>query len=336
MGRRTDPGWRDRAALELLTKRVLTTLPPDFDGSLLLAGEPSRATGAIERDVSRWDRMASRVERGDALPEISHVPIAALRMPRSRAALAFAARAVASALRPGGLLLVYGASDEGTGAVDRELGELGVEVRTWATGGRCRVVGGVVAEPPAPLGIEEVAESVMLELPHAGPRHWVSFPGVFAAGRLDAGTALLLRTVEQIREDSDVLDYGAGTGVIGAVALALGASSVTLLEPDALAAEAARRNVPDARVVEGAGWAALEGQRFRCILANPPYHEGKAETVRPVLEFLEGVPGHLAPGGAVRFVVQRRLPVEAPLREICSDVQVVADDGPFRVWEGRV
>jgi 16S rRNA (guanine1207-N2)-methyltransferase len=266
-------------------------------------------------------------------PDATDVAVVAVRMPRSRAALGFATRAAAPSLRPGGLLLVYGANDEGTGAVERELEALGGGAQTWAVGGRCRVVGGVVATPPDPLDVEAIVDVARLHLPHLGEREWVSFPGVFAAGRLDAGTELLLRTLGPLPGGSRVLDYGAGTGVIGAVANALGAAHVTLLEPDALAAEAARRNVPDADVVEAAGWPPLAGNRFDLILSNPPYHRGKAETVQPVLEFATGVGQHLTPAGRARFVVQRRLPVERPLRELFEVVEVIADEGPFRVWE---
>lgn len=302
---------------------------------MLLAGEPSRAVGAVRREVLRWDRVASVSGPGRVLPDASDVAVAAIRMPRSRAALAFAARAAVGTLRPGGLLLVYGASDEGTGAVVRELGEFGVDGTTWATGGRCRVVGGPIDGPLPTPELDEFRQTSSLDVPHLGTRPWDSFPGVFAAGRLDGGTALLLRTLERLGSETRVLDYGAGTGVIGAAAVGLGARDVTLLEPDALAAEAARRNVPEARVVEAAGWSALDGETFDLVISNPPYHRGKAETVQPVLEFLRGVPGHLTDGGAVRFVVQRRLRVEAPLRELFAQVTVVADDGPFRVWEGR-
>jgi len=298
-----------------------------------MVGEPSPGVSLPDREVLRWDRAAGLDGPGATLPNAQRVAVACVRMPRSRAAVAFATRAAASTLRPGGLLLVYGASDEGTGAVERELTELGTAVRTWATGGRCRVVGGAVAHPPDPVDLSDLVQAATLDIPDLGERSWHSFPGVFAAGRLDAGTALLLRTLERLPGGVRVLDYGAGTGVIGAVALALGATEVVLLEPDALAAEAARRNVPEARVVEAAGWADLAGERFDRILANPPYHRGKAETVQPVLEFLRGVPDALAPGGSLRFVVQRRLPVEGPLRELFARVEAVADEGPFRVWD---
>jgi len=260
--------------------------------------------------------------------------VAAIRMPRSRAALDFMVRAVAPTLRDGGLMMVYGANDEGTGAATRELGDMGIEARTWAVGGRCRAVGGVLDESPRPIALTDVEIVSTLDLPQVGEREWVGYPGVFAAGRLDAGTRLLLRSLSGIEPDGRVLDYGAGTGIIGAVAKELGAERVTLLEPDALAAAAARRNVPGATVVEGAGWRALDEARFDLVIANPPYHQGKAETVQPVLEFIRGAPAHLASGGRIRFVLQRRLPVEHELEQRFDRVEVIADEGPYRVWEG--
>jgi len=334
VGRRSDPGWRDRAALDLLTRRVLPGLPSVHDGPLLLAGEPSAGVDVGDgRDLVRWDRMASSRGVGSTLPSASGMAVAAIRMPRSRAALDFMVRAVAPTLRDGGLLMVYGANDEGTGAATRELGELGIEARTWATGGRCRAIGGVLEASPMPIDLGDVACVAPIDLPHVGEREWLGYPGVFAAGRLDAGTRLLLRTLSAIAPGIRVLDYGAGTGIIGAVVEELGAERVTLLEPDALAAAAARRNVPDARVVEGAGWRVLGKERFDLVVANPPYHQGKAETVQPVLDFIRGAPDHLEPHGRLRFVVQRRLPVEHELSRWFERVEVVADEGPYRVWE---
>lgn len=334
MGRRSDPAWRDRAALDLLTRRVLPTLPSLHAGPLLIAGEPSPGFDVDGgRRVVRWDRMASRRGAGTTLPSASDIAVAAVRMARSRAALDFTVRAVASTVRKGGLLLVYGANDEGAGAVTRELGELGIEARTWASGGRCRVVGGVLDRPPETLALSDVQLVAPIDLPGVGERDWLGYPGVFAAGRLDAGTRLLLRTLSRIPPETAVLDYGAGTGLIAAAAAGLGAEDMTLLEPDALAAEAARRNVPGGRVVEGAGWPPLEGTRFDLILSNPPYHQGKAETVQPVLDFIRGAAAHLERRGRIRFVVQRRLPVEHDLTQRFDHVEVVADDGPYRVWE---
>jgi 16S rRNA (guanine1207-N2)-methyltransferase len=333
VGRRSDPRWRDAAALDLLRDRVVATLPRTYDGPLLLVGEPDRGAALPGRVVHRWDRGADRSGPGAPLPPTVEVAAAAIRMPRSKAELEFALRATAAHVRPGGLMLVYGANDEGTTSAGAALEALGVSPVTWAVGGRCRVVGGEIATPPAPLELGEVERASTLSGPHVDGLPWVDYPGVFAAGRLDAGTRLLLEGLEAFDPGTRVLDYGAGTGAIGAAALALGATEVTLLEPDALAALAARVNVPDARVVEGAGWSALpEEARWEVILANPPYHEGKAESVAPVVAFVSGLADRLAPGGEAHFVVQRRLPVERELTSRFEGVEVRADEGPFRVW----
>jgi len=45
-----------------------------------------------------------------------------------------------------------------------------------------------------------------------------------------------------------------------------------------------------------------------------------------------GSAGALAPGGELRLVVQRRLPVEALLRGAFGEVEALTDEGPHRVW----
>jgi 16S rRNA (guanine1207-N2)-methyltransferase len=134
-----------------------------------------------------------------------------------------------------------------------------------------------------------------------------------------------------------VLDWGAGSGFLGAGVLAAApGAQVTLVELDALAAAAAKENVTGARVVQGDGWEALGHLApFDVLVANPPYHRGKEESMSEVVRLLAGIPGGMAPGGIARLVVQRRLPLEGVLSRAFRSVSVVADEGPFRVWEGR-
>jgi 16S rRNA (guanine1207-N2)-methyltransferase len=172
-------------------------------------------------------------------------------------------------------------------------------------------------------------------------RPWVSWPGVFAHGRLDAGTALLLAhlPVDALTASTGVrvLDWGAGSGFLGAgVRAAAPDAEVTLVELDALAAAAAVENVPGALVRQGDGWRAVdESGPFDVVVANPPYHQGKEESMALVDRLLAGVSAGMAPRGVMRIVVQRRLPVAAPLERTFARVAVVADEGPFRIWEGR-
>lgn len=295
-------------------------------------GDVAAALAAAGSEVARW----SRRDPEGVLPEgAGDRDLVAVRIPRAKQELEMLLHLAAAALAPDGVLWVYGANDEGAKSVAGKLPPLFGGAFTLATGGHARLVAaGLAADRPEPRAtLESWLEHFDLDL--AGvPRRWASLPGAFAHGRLDAGTALLLRHLPEIEPEARVLDYGAGTGPLAAGVLAVAPSArVTALEPDALAAGALRLNAPEAEVVVGSGWAPLGERRWDVVVANPPYHRGKEETTALIAEFLDGAGGALVKGGTLRCVVQRRLPFaelaeEAGLRRVES----VADEGPYRVW----
>ena len=333
------PG-RDEAAAALAA-RELEAEPST--GRVLVVGDPrdevteaARAGGAT---VEHWDRLARTGSGRAARPWVPEGPfgLGALRLPTSWPAFEMAVHAVLGVLEPGARLLVYGANDEGVRSAPRRLEPLVGRVGTLAVGGHARLLGAVRPATVAGLRprLADWRETVRLELPW-GPLEWVSYPGVFAHGRLDDGTALLLEHLPPVADGQRVLDFGAGSGVLGAALLReAGGLDLTLLEIDALAAEAARENVPSATVCIGDGWAALAADaRYDVVVANPPYHRGKDETLVEVEALVAGAAARLARGGVLRLVVQRRHPVGDLLERHFDRVRAVADGGPYRVWEG--
>ena len=144
-----------------------------------------------------------------------------------------------------------------------------------------------------------------------GQRAWVTYPGVFAKGRIDEGTALLAGALPSLPAGAAVLDYGCGTGVITAHARAKEPSlTVDMLDNDAVALAAARENVPEARAVLGARIADAGGGRYAAILSNPPLHRGIAEDHALLHQLIADAPKPLAPGGLLQIVVQRRIPLD--------------------------
>ncbi len=330
---------RDEAAVALALAE-LEAAPPQ--GAVLVVEDPQddlaqavrRGGGAVES----WHRRAGPGRIGAPWPPPGPFELAAIRLPKAKDEMEMALHAAASVVRPGGRIWLYGAKDEGIRSAARRVEPLLGRVATLAVGGHARLL-----EARRPEVVPDLRDALRdwrgvfeLDTPW-GRARWVSYPGAFAHGRLDAGTALLLRNLPPLRDDARVLDYGAGTGILAAGVLhASPASEVVLLEPDAVAAEAARENVPAGTVVVGAGWADAPAGRFDAIVSNPPYHQGKRETLAEVEALVAGSRAALAGRGVLRFVVQRRLPVEALLASDFRRVEVVADEGPYRVWEAAV
>lgn len=131
--------------------------------------------------------------------------------------------------------------------------------------------------------------------------------GVFAAGRVDPGTLVLLRAVPPPPPAGDLLDLGCGYGPI-ACTLARRAPGATTWAVDVnrrarqlAAANAAALGLVNVRV---AGPAEVDPSvRFAGIWSNPPIRIGKDA----LHELLGTWLPRLAPGGSAWLVVQRHL-----------------------------
>ena len=331
--------WRDQAAAELMSGVLRRA---GIRGSVLVMLEnlPAVATAVGEAGgrARSWHRFARKGRSASAWTPAGPFDAATLRLPKAKDELDMAVHAAASVLDVGAPLWVYGANDEGAGSAGQVIQRLMGSARTVESGGRCRVLEAVRSvDAPSPRGtLEAWRRRTSVEFP-GGPREWISYPGIFSHGRLDEGTRALLEAVRPFPvAGRRVLDFGCGSGVIGAFLSALEPTAgVDFLDVDAVALAAVCENVPGARVIPSDGFDALEHERYDLIVSNPPYHEGKVQTGYVVERLVRGAPDHLEADGSLVLVTQRRLPLAALLESTFNTVEILLDAGPHRVWLGR-
>jgi 16S rRNA (guanine1207-N2)-methyltransferase len=328
----------DRAADELIVRSLAAI---DLDGRILLAYQQAGALPALITgrglDVSSWNRRLRPGGKAEPWPPAGPFDAALLRLPKPKAEQEMAAHACLSVLVPGGRLIVYGGNDEGIRSFAGLLAALCGEIETLATRSHGRVV---AAHRPADLSRVRAGLAgwrSVLPLPIGGvAREWISYPGIFAAERIDEGTALLIGALPSLPASARVLDYGCGSGVIAASARAHAPDiTLELLDNDAVALEAARENVAGARLVLGSKLADAGAARCDAILSNPPLHEGFVEDHTLLDQLIADAPKHLTPGGVLQIVVQRRIPLDRLFAKHFGRVSVVAENGRYRVWRAQ-
>jgi 16S rRNA (guanine1207-N2)-methyltransferase len=136
----------------------------------------------------------------------------------------------------------------------------------------------------------------------------VSASGVFSAGRVDPGTAVLFRATQPPATGTSYLDLGCGYGLI-ACALAASRPEATVWGVDVneravrLTAENAERIGVGARVLARTPEAVPADVVFDQIWSNPPIRIGKPALHALLLRWLP----RLAPDGVAHLVVSKNL-----------------------------
>src|SRR5262245_5131365 len=335
--------WADdpeRAAGDLI-ERCLDAI--GLRGRVLLANQAYHRPATLAGrglDVAQWNRRLMGAGSGKAVPWPPAGPfeVVLLRLPKAKDEQEMAAHACLSVLAPDGRLVVYGGNEEGIRSAATMLEGLRGAVATLAKRGHGRVL--AVARPAHSgrlrSSLSAWRASALLTI-GGQPRQWISFPGVFAAGRVDEGTALLIGALPPLRADARVLDYGCGSGLIGAAALCQSCTlALDALDNDSVALEALRQNLPSAHCVLATSLGEVGASRYDAILSNPSLHRGREENHALVQHLIATAPAHLLAGGVLQIVVQRRVPLERWLAQHFASVAIAAETARYRVWRAHL
>lgn len=235
------------------------------------------------------------------------------------------------ALEPGGRLVALAPKDKGGSRLGKELKGFGLNVLEE---GRRHHRICTVARPDTVAGLEEAISAGAPRL-DAKLGLWTQ-PGVFSWDRIDPGSALLLRSLPDLKGKG--ADLGCGLGVLAhGVLRSAAVTSLTLVDLDRRAVEAARRNVEDPRA--GLAWADVRGfeaaAELDFVVMNPPFHDGGAEDRALGQGFIAAAARLLRKGGTCWLVANRHLPYEEPLRAAFAAVTLRAEADGFKIYEAR-
>jgi len=236
-----------------------------------------------------------------------------LHLPRQKALLGMLLDCAASLLADDGVLWLAGENQAGIKSADKLLKKHFGRVRKLDNARHCTLYEASGKLSEAPFDALAYREQWLLDF-NTHELKVVSYPGVFAHGRLDAGSALLLEALAIIQPEGDVLDFACGAGIIGAcVALSQADTRVTLLDTDAIALKACEQTLA-ANQLEGT-LLASDGlsevtDSYDLIVSNPPIHTGVKTDSRLSMRLLDSVHEHIRPGGMLLMVANVHLPYE--------------------------
>lgn len=334
-----------------LLSRVLPTLEglrvlllgPEESGSARLAflGREPELVVVQHSEAGPW---FDETEQGETvrcdfglLPDPVEPPfdLAALWLPKGRAALDLQLAGAARVLAPGGGLVLCGPKRGGIKSARAAVADRFGPILDTASGAHCQAIVSRLERMPPWDEDERRVEVEALGRTFT----FVTLPGVFAHGRLDEGTAFLLDRLEP-GSFQRALDWGCGGGVLGA-ALQLDRpdSEVRLVDSSAAAVEATRRTLRTVGLDETAvrpadGWRGVDGN-FDLIVTNPPFHQGVDTDRRATESFLDGASKRLTKGGRLLVVANAFLPWAERLAGRFARVETVARDRRWQLIEAR-
>lgn len=245
------------------------------------------------------------------------------------------ARAVLAA-RDGGIVLACAPNTEGAKTVETDLKALCGPVDTLIKN-KCRAIWAV--KDAATLNSALVAEWAELDAPRPVIEgEFVSRPGIFAWDRVDAASRLLMAHLPDALAGRGA-DLGCGLGVLTRAVFERAPKVVAmdLYEAEKRALDLARQNLErfaSAKAMTGV-WSdvtrGIEGP-YDFIVMNPPFHQGgKADRSDVGQGFIRAAARGLRGGGQLFMVANRHLPYEQTLNEVFARVEMIADEGGYKV-----
>ena len=278
-----------------------------------------------------------------ALPQTFACDLVTIRLPKGRIPLLQLLWDAFGVLRMGGQCYLAGANAEGIRSAISRMEDLYGNIKTLGYGGGNRVALSVKhsGTPCCPSSFREAAleHSTFYEyrVNKYGRELTIrSRPGVFSCTHLDEGSRRLIEHME-IAAGERVLDFGCGSGVIGAVAATLAPDGhVHLADADFEAIRSAEETIKvnqlrNCTVVASDCGEQLRGLSFDAVMTNPPFHLAHKAELSMVYQFIHDSASLLRPNGRFILVANRTLPYEGIIKQVFGSVRTEHKDSHYKV-----
>lgn len=316
---------------------VLLLVNPPRDGLCQNLQNTGHAVHVSSQDFGdyRWQSGCGIPATFEVYPEpLSACGTVILNLPREKDRLVMMLHALSSWMPQDTRLWLSGENHAGIKSAGKYLAEYFHNVARLDNARHCGLYEARQPLDEKPFHLEDYARC--WPVTHAGKNiEVVSLPGVFAHGRLDKGSDLLLRSLESLDPRGRILDFACGSGVLAcALLLSCPDAELTLLDVSALAIESSRltllRNGLKADLLPSDGLSELSG-KFDWIISNPPFHRGVSNDLEIASRFFSEAGTFLAGRGILVIVCNRHLPYTNWLRNHFEQVDRIDENAEFVV-----
>ncbi len=242
-------------------------------------------------------------------------------------------------LKPRGTLIISGAKNDGLKSYLKQSCRLFGDVTHAVKHGACYRAS-ITLNSLADQPLEDKNYPATRLLQSLAQGRYCSKPGIFGWDKIDRGSAFLIDHLSIFlttfaQPPKSLLDLGCGYGYLACEASKHIFSEIVGSDNNAAALIACKENFSRMLTVKNCVIAADAGaqidQHFELVLCNPPFHAGFVIDNRLGIKFLHNTQRLLSASGRALFVVNRFVALEKHANDYFKRVEVVADNGAYKL-----